>query len=552
MTLDPSSSSLSSSSSFISSHLLKLPAVTRDRVLDSEGSCQVILQTLPPLAKQYCLRICFSGEASEAMLDGWIAPESKDGLKRHKVAVETLLALGIWKKVDEEPPHQHTQSNKFRKTTAKSNAVRQATYKMNESFMAKVQVILQQGIRSVWTEPTQAMRSILPTREELHAHSQACWDSLLLFLAGGEGEDLENYSSNRRSSGMLAMEIDAEGGDKALDLEMVLTRLKLLERGARGKGSNEDGDVEMVGDGKVQGRSTTREGFQFLLRPPAEQIWTIVDEFLQMQYDLNGEKGAAAVSFLLQLGFCEEGKTCELSSLSGESAKGDAMTSEVAFALAKLGLLYLFKNPESKAGDLWVLPTHLSKLLCQKQEEDVFGGEALGGGGGPASSSGGEEGIIVETNYRVYAYTTSPLKRAILELFCLEEYVLPNLYVGRLSRESCNAAFEAGIGAELIVDYLRRNAHPQTYRIRAKTPVVPETIADSVRLWEAETKRLAMTPCAFYDKFESKELYLESLGHAKERGKLLWSNDENMRLAVKLDHYNDMRTFIKEAKSRNA
>jgi len=128
--------------------------------------------------------------------------------------------------------------------------------------------------------------------------------------------------------------------------------------------------------------------------------------------------------------------------------------------------------------------------------------------------------------------------------------VLPNLFVGRLARESCSAAFEAGISAELIVDYLNRNAHPQVHVVRSGAPVLPETVADGVRLWEVEARRLSMSECAMYDKFESRSLFLESLGHAKDHGKVLWVDEAEMKMVVQLDHHNSMKAFIKEAKMK--
>lgn len=44
--------------------------------------------------------------------------------------------------------------------------------------------------------------------------------------------------------------------------------------------------------------------------------------------------------------------------------------------------------------------------------------------------------IVVESNFKVYAYTDSLLYRAILKLFMREDYRLPNLIVGMLTRES--------------------------------------------------------------------------------------------------------------------
>ena len=49
--------------------------------------------------------------------------------------------------------------------------------------------------------------------------------------------------------------------------------------------------------------------------------------------------------------------------------------------------------------------------------------------------------IVVETNYRIYAYTDSHLQIALLGLFTEVLYRFPNLCVGIISRDSCRQAF---------------------------------------------------------------------------------------------------------------
>ena len=72
---------------------------------------------------------------------------------------------------------------------------------------------------------------------------------------------------------------------------------------------------------------------------------------------------------------------------------------------------------------------------------------------------------------QVYAYTTSALQSAILRLFVRCEAILPNLFVGTVTRESVLGALKCGLSAEDIVGYLRSHAHPQ---VTARVPVVPE------------------------------------------------------------------------------
>lgn len=59
--------------------------------------------------------------------------------------------------------------------------------------------------------------------------------------------------------------------------------------------------------------------------------------------------------------------------------------------------------------------------------------------------------IVLESNYRVYAYTNSNLQMSILSLFTKLNYRLPNLVVGLITRESIRSAFMKGISAEQVV-----------------------------------------------------------------------------------------------------
>ena len=65
--------------------------------------------------------------------------------------------------------------------------------------------------------------------------------------------------------------------------------------------------------------------------------------------------------------------------------------------------------------------------------------------------------IIVETNYRVYAYSNSNLQVALLGLFCEMLYRFPNLVVSILTRESVRQALRSGITAAQIVGSVVQN-----------------------------------------------------------------------------------------------
>ncbi len=80
-------------------------------------------------------------------------------------------------------------------------------------------------------------------------------------------------------------------------------------------------------------------------------------------------------------------------------------------------------------------------------------------------------GFLHAWRAQVYAYTGSALQSALLRLFCRCECVLPNLFVGVLTRDSVTAALACGLTAEHIVGYLREHAHPH---VVARSPIVPE------------------------------------------------------------------------------
>lgn len=74
---------------------------------------------------------------------------------------------------------------------------------------------------------------------------------------------------------------------------------------------------------------------------------------------------------------------------------------------------------------------------------------------------------MVESNFKVYAYTDSLLYRAILRLFMREDYRFPNMLVGMLTRESLKEAFKKKITTQQIMNFLEAHSHPICRQSRA-------------------------------------------------------------------------------------
>jgi transcription initiation factor TFIIH subunit 4 len=97
---------------------------------------------------------------------------------------------------------------------------------------------------------------------------------------------------------------------------------------------------------------------------------------------------------------------------------------------------------------------------------------------GTASTSQQQGFIVLETNYRVYAYTgilslrspqpfnpdhtlDNPLQTAVLNLFVSLKYRFPNLVVGSITRDSVRRALNNGISA----DQVRGSSHTEKTEI---------------------------------------------------------------------------------------
>ncbi|KAK9085218.1 hypothetical protein Sjap_025629 [Stephania japonica] len=244
-----------------------------------------------------------------------------------------------------------------------------------------------------------------------------------------------------------------------------------------------------------------------------------LDVYALEQWEDRGVDPADLISFLLELSFHATGQAYNLNTLTDVQI-------HTLKDLADLGLVKLQQGRKES----WFIPTKLATNLSMSLTD---------------SSSRKEGFVVVETNFRLYAYSTSKLHSEILRLFSRVEYQLPNLIVGAITKESLYNAFENGITSEQIISFLQQNAHP---RVAERTPSVPENVADQIRLWETDLNRVEITPAHFYDEFPSKVVFEAASDYAREIGGFLWEDSKKMRLVVNADVHAQMREFIRQQK----
>ncbi|OAY24793.1 general transcription and DNA repair factor IIH subunit TFB2 [Manihot esculenta] len=262
----------------------------------------------------------------------------------------------------------------------------------------------------------------------------------------------------------------------------------------------------------------TESGFQFLLMDTNAQLWYIIREYISNSEERDIDS-ADLISFLLELSFHITGEAYNMNTLT-------EIERHMIKDLADLGLVKLQQGRKES----WFIPTKLATNLSVSLTD---------------SSSRKQGFVVVETNFRMYAYSTSKLHCEILRLFSRVEYQLPNLIVGAITKESLYNAFENGITAEQIISFLQQNAHP---RVAERIPTVPENVTDQIRLWESDLNRVEMTPAHFYDEFPSRDVFEAACDFAREWSGLLWEDSKKMRMVVKAEIHMQMREFLRGQK----
>ncbi|KAF8485736.1 transcription factor Tfb2 [Russula ochroleuca] len=264
----------------------------------------------------------------------------------------------------------------------------------------------------------------------------------------------------------------------------------------------------------------TSSGFQFLLHTPHSQLWELLLQYLQMveerQMDL-----VEVLSFLFMLSTMELGREYSIESLSDTQR---AMLED----LRDYGLMW-----QRRASSRRFSPTRLATTLTSSLPPLPT-----------ATSTGGakDQGFIVlETNYRLYAYTDNPLQTAVLNLFVTVKWRFPNLVVGAITRESVRKALLNGITADQIISYLTTYAHPQ---MRKNRPLLPVTVQDQIRLWELERNRIKTQEGFLYTAFASQADYEYVLNYARQLDVVLWENAAKRCFFGSVEGHTNIRGFI--------
>ncbi|CAG8566902.1 8772_t:CDS:2 [Paraglomus occultum] len=276
----------------------------------------------------------------------------------------------------------------------------------------------------------------------------------------------------------------------------------------------------------------TNKGFQFLLQDVNTQVWAFLLQYLDyaevLQMDL-----VEVLNFFFMLGSLELGQDYSVEQLTDTQK-------QVVEDLANFGLLYRRKRSSRR-----YYPTRLATTLTSGTSA-LLGRHPTPSTVNPVAGEdiATEQGfIILETNYKLYAYTDSPLQIAVLNLFCDLKCRFANMVCGMITRDSIKEALTNGITAEQIISYLNSHAHPQ---MKKSMPVLPLTVIDQIRLWEMERNRLQASEGHLYEQFRCQADYDNVLRYAQTLGVVLWSNARKCMFVVTEVGHQQVRAFIQK------
>ncbi|GAA5843796.1 hypothetical protein JCM5353_001943 [Sporobolomyces roseus] len=278
----------------------------------------------------------------------------------------------------------------------------------------------------------------------------------------------------------------------------------------------------------------TSKGFQFLLEDVNTQLWDLLLTYLESSEDL-----VETIGFLFMLGSLELGRAYDSSGMTESQLR-------VLSDLSDYGLVYR-TSPETSI----YYPTRLSTTLTSSAPPllSTLHGQSSDSGGGGA----GGGFLVVETNYKLYAYTSNPLQIAVMALFASLKTRFANFVTGMITRESVRRGLENGITANQIISYLTTRAHPQMVQLHQQRQgkhnedqnLLPTTVVDQIRLWEHERRRIKHVEGYLYDDFSSEHDYELVANYARDLRVVLLELPRQKRLIVTGDGHAQVREYIK-------
>lgn len=552
-----------------------------DKLYASPWCALAVLEHLDDVGKQIVMRLlCIKGFVAFALLRQWLVP-SEEHLARLKRVVETLCALRILGSPD--VPDGDRVDGEGRAVVdamdmnGRVDVPLQEALALSKVFRASLQLAMRGETETPWQTQTDALPRLRtsPSIDVIELHAAQQWNAILHFLVG-------SYDAPRPEPKvvelLVATHLMAPGhGSDELN---AMIEGDTPAGGASAAVALTYDEIAAAGGGVLH---VTRLGHEFLLKDTAVQLWTFVNEYLSTA-GTRGMKVTEILAFLFELGFCQLGAGYALAALTKTQQRllTDFQTFGLVFIPA--GQLENLDPPPDqlpapvdasgrpKRVELRrIFPTSLSLMLTRPSMRSSTATAASAAsspavsalssavrdtGGAPstaaaarlydpsqpvplpgapmssapigslsAAMAGASNKLIlvVEKNFKVYAYTSVNLHVSLLALFTKVEVCLPNLVVATITRRSVMTALEKGIRASQLHDFLARRVHPAVTG-------VPENVTDQLYLWERERERVSFKSAVWLFGFDSLDVFYAAREYLTGLNALAWASVETREI----------------------
>ena len=480
--------------------------------LSSPWACKAIFSSLSALSKNYVFRCLSIHEPLNAQdLQKWVKPELKH---LYSKAVDELIKLRILVETSPEG----------------------AGLKMNQFFRRGFQYALCNPIEP-WRN-TPAYQSLkddkqAPTRGELDDHCSEKWNDVLRSI--------------------LKIQLPTMTNDSTIENFLRCTGL-VAESSKRNHEITSDGYEYLLKDHQSQVCLCIKSAYLLLMKKGSlfvmwrmefPQVWIFV---LQSLSRAQNQEEALVLFFLLS--DCKFGNCYPIEALT-KSQK------QLIFEFSKIGLIYMRSIMSTR-----FYPTRAAINMLQKSSRSGDGDQSVRSTGAdvsldlPRSSTRTIRScgtthtlqVIVETNLQVIAYATSDLHLAMLKLFVDLAVRMPNMAIGKITRERSKEAYRMGIRASQIIEFLQSHAHPKAL---TRESVVPDNVSDQLLLWEAERYRVQADDVVLLEfaavRGMTRSVFNNIFTYAKKLNVCVWGSESKLILALKPEGEEHVLIFAEDS-----
>ena len=487
-------------------YLETLPGADFFRLYSHPSSALAIFRKrLSSLAKTFVTTLLFMRQPlTEADLNIYVKPGSR---REKEHAFDLLKRYHIFKEVTFNSGRAYSLTPQF------ATSLRQA--------------LTGAGDGRSFGEVIELPHNKLASIDQLDDYARRQWEGILGFMVGSEAVPFEDASPNEDPSPGV--------------IELLKAGHLIVLSGSVSRG---------------QTPHITKDGFAFVLQDINTQIWTLLFQYVENAEVFDMTK-VAVLSFIFLVSSLELG-------LAYSSRHLDETQLRILQDLADFGIVYQPSKPNGDPTD-YFYPTRLATSLTSDSATALSStNNRISSSLSTTKSIGSSPGfIVIETNYRLYAYTSSPLQIALLSLFVNLRSRHPNLITGKMTKQSVQRAVKVGITAEQIIAYLTSHAHPQMRR-RAQAEqskstaanneagkifsILPATVLDQIHLWQLERDRMQTTPGFLLKDFANKTEYEGVARYSEEIGVLVWRDDRRRMFHV--TRIEPVQTYLKDRKNR--